>query len=181
MKTKKKPSNWGMIAVFLRGQYRFFAAALLLSALSTVITALTPQIISVTIDSVLGTEDYTIPQLLRGLFTLDWLRSHPGKALLIAAGGIVLVSGISGVMTATMRTLIARGSEGFVKRMRDALYEHIQKLPFDWHSKNQTGEIIQRCTSDVEMIRNFVTNQLIDIIRIVFLIGYSLYIMFSMA
>ncbi len=180
MKKTKKPSNWKMILVFLRGQYKFFVLALALSAAATVVNALTPQIISVTIDSVLGSEDYTIPRLIRGFFTLDWLRAHPGKALLIAAAGIVIVALIHGVMVASMRTLIARGSEGFVKQMRDKLYAHIQKLPFDWHSKNQTGEIIQRCTSDVEMIRNFVTNQLIDIIRIVFLISYSLYIMFSM-
>ncbi len=180
MKKEKKRSNWSVIAAFMKGQYRFFILALILSAAATVINALTPQIISVTIDSVLGTEDYTIPKLLQGLFTLDWLRAHPGKSLWIAAGGIVAVALINGLCTASMRTLIARGSEGFVKKMRDALYAHIQKLPFDWHSKHQTGEIIQRCTSDVEMIRNFVTNQLVDIIRILFLVSYSLYIMFSM-
>ncbi len=180
MKKEKKRSNWSVIAAFMKGQYRFFILALILSAAATIINALTPQIISVTIDSVLGTEDYTIPKLLQGLFTLDWLRAHPGKSLWIAAGGIVAVALINGLCTASMRTLIARGSEGFVKKMRDALYAHIQKLPFDWHSKHQTGEIIQRCTSDVEMIRNFVTNQLVDIIRILFLVSYSLYIMFSM-
>ena len=180
MKKQKKRSNWRLIAGFLRGEYIFFIIALLLSASATVINALTPQIISVTIDSVLGSEDYTIPQLLKSFFTLEWLRANPGKALWIAAAGIVVVALVNGVCTAAMRTLIARGSEGFVKKLRDALYAHIQKLPFDWHSKHQTGEIIQRCTSDVEMIRNFVTNQLVDIIRILFLIAYSLYIMFSM-
>ena len=71
MKKEKKPSNWGLVFGFLRGQYKFFILALSLSAAATVINALTPQIISVTIDSVLGTEDYMIPKLLRGFFTLE--------------------------------------------------------------------------------------------------------------
>ncbi len=53
-------------------------------------------------------------------------------------------------------------------------------MPYSWHVKNQTGDIIQRCTSDVEVIRNFFTNQLLEVIRIVFMIVYYLCIMFSM-
>ena len=41
--------------------------------------------------------------------------------------------------------------------MRDELYAHIQKLPYKWHAENSTGDIIQRCTSDVESIKVFVS------------------------
>ena len=88
-----------------------------------------------------------------------------------------LIGGIGSFVT---RTTTALGSEGFVKGLRDALYSHIQRLPYSWHVKNQTGDIIQRCTSDVEVIRNFFTNQLLEVIRIVFMIVYYLCIMFSM-
>ncbi len=46
--------------------------------------------------------------------------------------------------------------------------------------RHSTGEIIQRCTSDVEVVRNFVTNQLLEVCRIVFLVGFSLAVMLSM-
>ncbi len=49
-----------------------------------------------------------------------------------------------------------------------------------WHDKNQTGDIIQRCTSDVEVIRNFVVTQLLEVFRTVFLIGISFAMMFGM-
>ena len=44
-----------------------------------------------------------------------------------------------------------------------------------WHDKNQTGDIIQRCTSDVEVIRNFVVTQLLEVFRTIFLVAVSLW------
>ena len=179
-KKQKKENNFPLMAKFLKGNLLFFATALLCSVLSTVCNSLTPQVISVTVDSVLGSEDYTLPGVLQAFTSLDWLRSNPGAALLMAAGAIIIASLVGGLGNFGTRTATARGSEGFVKGLRDALYSHIQRLPFSWHVKHNTGEIIQRCTSDVEVIRNFFTNQLLEVIRIVFMIVYYMIIMFSM-
>ena len=179
-KKQKKENNFPLMAKFLKGNLLFFATALLCSVLSTVCNSLTPQVISVTVDSVLGTEDYTLPAALRAFTSLDWLRENPGQTLLLAAGAIIIASLIGGLGNFGTRTATARGSEGFVKGLRDALYSHIQRLPFSWHVGHNTGEIIQRCTSDVEVIRNFFTNQLLAVIRIVFMIIYYMVIMFSM-
>ena len=78
------------------------------------------------------------------------------------------------------RVGIALGSEGFVRRLRNTLYEHIQKLPFSWHVSHQTGDIIQRCTSDVESVSRFLSNQVLEVFRTSFLIVFALCIMFSM-
>ena len=179
-KKQKKENNFPLMAKFLKGNLLFFATALLCSVLSTVCNSLTPQVISVTVDSVLGTEDYTLPAVLRAFTSLDWLRENPSQTLLLAAGAIILAALIGGLGNFGTRTATARGSEGFVKGLRDALYSHIQRLPFSWHVGHNTGEIIQRCTSDVEVIRNFFTNQLLEVIRIVFMIVYYMVIMFSM-
>ena len=179
-KKQKKENNFPLMAKFLKGNLLFFATALLCSVLSTVCNSLTPQVISVTVDSVLGTEDYTLPAVLRAFTSLDWLRENPGQTLLLAAGAIIIAALIGGLGNFGTRTATARGSEGFVKGLRDALYSHIQRLPFSWHVGHNTGEIIQRCTSDVEVIRNFFTNQLLEVIRIVFMIVYYMVIMFSM-
>lgn len=60
------------------------------------------------------------------------------------------------------------------------MFVHVQKLPMSWHDKNQTGDIIQRCTSDVEVIRNFVVTQLLEVFRTVFLVIVSFSMMVSM-
>ena len=86
----------------------------------------------------------------------------------------------SGVFNYLSKMCLAKGSENFLKSIRDTLYHHTQYLPFSWHVQHQTGEIIQRCTSDVEVIRNFVCRQLPEVFRICFLIVLYLGIMFSM-
>ena len=57
-----------------------------------------------------------------------------------------------------------------VKRMRDSLYAKIQNVPYAWHGANSAGDIIQRCTSDVETIKVFVSEQLTSLVRVIVLI-----------
>ena len=97
-----------------------------------------------------------------------------------AAAAVLAAAILSGVFSFLARINTARASENAIKSLRDALYGHIQKLPFSWHTAHQTGEIIQRCTSDVEVIRNFVSAQMVEVFRIVFLIVMTMAIMFSM-
>ena len=78
------------------------------------------------------------------------------------------------------RTYTAKAGEGFAKNMKDTLFFHVQRLPMKWHGENQTGDIIQRCTADVEVIRNFVVTQVLEVFRTVFLIGISFTMMVSM-
>ena len=143
----------GMILDQLRGNWGFFAAALVLAWMNTVCNAVIPQIIGVTLDSVLGDKEPGLPGFVRALLPLDRLRADPWAALWVAAGAVVLAAAVRGLCIFGMRVNLARGSEGFVKKLRDSLYSHIQRLSFQWHTAHATGDIIQRCTSDVEVIR----------------------------
>ena len=179
MNPKKKKGHFSMIWRFLRKYVWIFVLTLLFSMLNTVFQSLTPQVVRYTVDSVLGGEPF--PEALTRFVPEEVLRALPPMtALLLAAGAILLISVCSGLCTYGSRMGTAKGSEGFVKSLRDALFRHIQQLPYAWHVKHQTGEIIQRCTSDVEVVRNFVTNQMLEVFRTVFLVAFSLAIMFSM-
>ena len=148
--------------------------------LNTVFNSLTPQVVKMTVDSILGEEPLPIPQQVLSGLGLSAIFEQPISALLLAACAVLIVAALSGICSYLSRMGIAKGSEGFVKALRDRLFSHIQKLPFAWHSQHQTGEIIQRCTSDVEVVRNFVCNQLVEVFRTVFLVALSMGIMFSM-
>ena len=87
---------------------------------------------------------------------------------------------LSGAAMFVSRYHTARAGENFAKNMRDTLFAHVQKLPMSWHDKNQTGDIIQRCTSDVEVIRNFVVTQLLEVFRTIFLVAVSFGMMVAM-
>ena len=65
--------------------------------------------------------------------------------------------------------LAAQTAEGITLRLRNYLFDHIQHLPFAYHAESDTGELIQRCTSDVDALRRFFNDQAIGIGRIVML------------
>lgn len=149
---------------FFKGAKRYFAAAVAASLLTTALNSLTPQIFRFTIDSVLGGDSY--PYLAKNLWVMA-----------LALIGVALFSGCAMFVC---RYYTARAGETFAENMRKALFAHVQKLPMSWHDKNQTGDIIQRCTSDLEVIRNFVVTQLLEVFRTVFLVGISFAMMVSM-
>lgn len=153
-----------LILRYFKGAKKYFLAAVLASLITTVFNALTPQIFRFTIDSVLEGNDY--PYLAEHLWIM---------ALILV--GVALFSGAAMYVS---RYHTAKAGENFAKNMRDALFAHVQKLPMKWHDKHQTGDIIQRCTSDVEVIRNFVVTQLLEVFRTVFLVVVSFSIMVSM-
>ena len=176
----KRRGRGAMIARFLKGSYLYFFFAIVTSMLHTVFNSLNPQVIRAMVDSIIGTEPFELPDILLNLIESvggrDYLREH----LLWVVAAILLIALCAGLFTYLSRWCTAKGAEGFTLRIREQLFSHIQRLPYQWHVKNRTGDIIQRCTSDVEVMRNFVTGQLLEIVRIVFLVVFAMSIMFSM-
>ena len=173
---KKKAGKAAMIFRFLKPCLPLMLTGLFFSAMITVCQAFIPQVIRISVDGVLGSDLSKIPEWVKAFLSEETIRENPGKMLTIAALAVILLAAIN----IAAKVFAAKGSESFVKGMRDQLYDHIQKLPYSWHVKNQTGDIIQRCTSDVDVVRNFVTNQLMEVFRIIFLIVFYMVIMFSM-
>lgn len=159
-----------LIVRFLQGSKGYFAIAVAASLISTILNALTPQIFRFSIDEVLGGNGGSRLGKAGGPADGLW-----GPALLI-----VVIAVASGIFTYISRTNTAKAGENFAKNLRDTLFVHAQKLPMRWHDKHQTGDIIQRCTSDVEVIRGFVVTQLLEVFRTTFLVITSFVMMFSM-
>lgn len=161
---KTKHRKLKLIIQFFTGAKRYFAAAIAASFLMTALNSLTPQIFRFTIDGVLGGGGY--PYLSKHLWAI---------ALVLIA-----VELLSGIAMFICKYDTAKAGENFAQNLRNTLFTHVQKLPMSWHDKNQTGDIIQRCTSDVEVIRNFVVTQLLEVFRTTFLVVVSFAVMLSM-
>ena len=177
---KKKAGKAALIFRFLKPCLPLMLTGLFFSAMITVCQAFIPQVLRISVDGVLGSDLSKIPEWVKAFLSEETIRENPGKMLTIAALAVILLAAINIAANYYSKVFAAKGSESFVKGMRDQLYDHIQKLPYSWHVKNQTGDIIQRCTSDVDVVRNFVTNQLMEVFRIIFLIVFYMVIMFSM-
>lgn len=179
-KTKEKKSSILRFYPFTKG----FRGNLLLAMLTVIISSaasyMTPQIIRVTVDSVINDEPFSLPG-----FVLSWIDSFGGREalrshIIVCAGAALLFAVISGAANYASRMNLAKGCEGTVECMRNTLFGHIQRLPYAWHNSHQTGDIIQRCTQDVELIRRFVNEQLMTVIRTLLAIIISLTLMFMM-
>ncbi len=104
-------------------------------------------------------------------FFVDQVLGRPELSWAIpwTAAGFVLVALIQGGLTFTSGRLAAGTAESIAKRLRDYLYDHLQRLPFSYHDRMQTGELLSRATSDVDAVRRLFSEQLIGIGRLTLL------------
>ena len=179
----QQPNNKGklkMLYSFIKGFRWLFIVAIFSTMLAIIFNYLLPQVTKIVIDSVIGNEPLKLPY-----FFLNYINMHGGRDMLrdnlsLCALIALVLAILSGIFTYLFRVSIAKASEGTIRKLRNHLFDHIQKLPYSWHVKNQTGDIIQRCTSDVEVVRNFLLLQFIEMVRTVFLVTFSLLLMFMM-
>lgn len=97
------------------------------------------------------------------------LAQTAGFNVWVIAIGFVLLFLFQGITTFLSQRAAAETAEGTTRRLRDYLYDHIQHLTFSYHAKTDTGDLVQRCTSDVDAIRRFYADQAIGIGRIIIL------------
>jgi len=112
--------------------------------------------------------------LLRYLVDEVLMRSELVGRLTWVALGFVLLAGLEGGFTFLSGRLAAATAEGVARRLRNYLFDHIQRLSFTYHDRMQTGELLERSTSDVESLRNFFADQAIGVGRVVSLFGTNL-------
>ncbi len=92
-----------------------------------------------------------------------------GRVLPMIALGFVALALVEGGFTAWSGRLASYTAEGVVQKLRNYLYDHIQRLTFTYHDRMRTGELIQRVSSDVDAIRAFFNEQAIGLGRIALL------------
>ncbi len=116
----------------------------------------------------------TLTYLLLGYFVDELLVESPSATpFFVVALGFVGLAVIQGGFTFISGKLAARSTEGAILRLRNYLFDHIQRLPFTYHDHTKTGELIQRCTSDVDTIRRFYSEQLTEVGRVLLLFGIN--------
>ena len=179
-KKQKSGGNLRFFSRFLKGFSGLFALGALASVCSIFFNFLLPQVIRLTVDSVIGDAPANLPGALGRAFSEGGARAFLRENLWVCALAAVGFAILSGVFTYLYRLAIAKGSEGAIKNLRDALYSHIQRLPYRWHISVQTGDIIQRCTSDVDVVRTFLSTQLMELFRTVALVALAMSFMYSM-
>ncbi len=111
---------------------------------------------------------YLITYLVDGVLSAGRLDRLPWVAL----GFLGLALG-EGAFTFLSGRLAADVAETIARRLRNFLFDHIQRLSFAYHDKMPTGELIQRATSDVDAVRRFFADNAIGVGRIALLFAIN--------
>ena len=166
---------------FMRGSMARYMGAILAVVVSVVVGFVTPLLLAETIDAVIGdTRELRLPG-----FIGEWVDAMGGREYLVHNMWLIEVAliglnVINGACQYLRGRWTAQASESIAKTIRDRLYRHLQTLNYDYHVKAETGDLIQRCTSDVETIRRFLSGQLVAVFRSVLMVGVALVIMLRM-
>ena len=89
------------------------------------------------------------------------------RTLVLIAAGFIVLAVFEGGFAFLSGRLAAYSAEGITRRLRNFLYDHIQRLSFAYHSKTPTGDLIERVTSDMDAVRSFFNDQAIGVGRII--------------
>lgn len=163
---------------FLYGNRLKTLGIILVVLLYVSMTLISPLLFSFLIDNVINLNPITNPFMI---------------AISEALGGVLAIRenlGIGAVLLVLIQLLIGmfiylRGrwngqvSEFFAEKVRNAMYEHLQRLPYSYHVKAKTGDLIQRCTSDVDTCRRFLAGQISELVYAVAIAGIAMSILFS--
>jgi len=179
-KDKKTAARLSLLWEFM-GEYRTaYIGAVVAVAVATLAGYVTPLVIRYTIDSVLGSNPVERPaflaQWLGDANVLESLRTR----LWIPALVILGVTTIGGLFQFLQKRLAAVASECTAEKMRNRLYDHLQHLSYEYHVKAETGDLIQRCTSDVDTVRRFLSIQMVEVGRALILLATAYPLLFAL-
>jgi ATP-binding cassette subfamily B protein len=170
-----------MLGSLIWNNRRWFAGAFVGTFVTALMQFVPPAILAELLDHYLGGEPSRFSaEVNRGidsLFGQEWLANN-----LWAFGvALVIASLISGVFSFFRSKWYAKGSENIALDLRNRLYNHIQRLPYDYHVKVETGDLLQRCTSDVDTVRRFVAMQVGPMLNAILMVIIALYLMLPLS
>jgi ATP-binding cassette, subfamily B, bacterial len=139
-----------------------------------------PLVAKFSIDAILDPLNIVAPAWLAFLATMVSFGEQPGMVsyLILAALATVGLTVIAGGFLYIRGRCAALASEGIIRRLRDRVFNHLEHLPSSFHDKADTGDLVQRCTSDIETVRVFLSGQVIEISRAILMLAVVTPILF---
>ena len=173
----KKQSR--LLARLVAANANTYLGAVVCTVFSVLINFITPLLLAETVDSILGTSPSSLPAPLQDFVATLGGRDYLVRNLWTVGLVLVLLNVINGVFTYLKGRWSAVASENIALSIRDRLYAHLQHLPFSYHVKAETGDLIQRCTSDVETVRRFLSVQLVEAVNTALMLAMAFSILWS--
>lgn len=165
---------------FMKGNRLLYLGAIFSIGLATMFSFFSPLIIRLTVDSIIGGKSIIAPAVVINMIEKAGGTGMLAQNLWICGMVLVLLAVLNGIFTFIKGKWTAVAAENTARNIRNSLYDHLQHVSYDYHVKAETGDLIQRCTSDVETIRAFMAVQFVEIGRALFMLMMALIIMLSL-
>lgn len=153
----------------LKGNLGKYAVAFAAVMLADVFALVSPLVIRYTMDTVIGGVPADLPAWISGIVEKLGGTEALSSKIWILAMVLVVLAAFNGLASFTKSKFLAKSSESIALNIRNNLYEKLHRLPYNYYIKAQTGDLVQRCSSDVETVRRFMGVQLIEIGHVIFL------------
>ena len=171
-------SKYRLIWQLMEGERLRYSAAILSLVIASCFLYLVPLVPTVVLDGVIAVNPATSGLTARVVEMTggrDFLRSN----LWLGALATVIFTAIAGIFTYLRGRLAGIASESIARRVREKLYDQLQHLPCSFYDRSQTGDLVQRCTSDVETLRMFLIDQVVELGRAGMMLLIPLPLMFA--
>lgn len=174
----KSPHNQRLLVDLIRNKKLYYLGSIIAVSIASYCMFLVPTIGKIVIDQVITaprTTDKGFADILMQWFGgADYLTNH----LWIAGLAIVTVTALAGLFMYLKDYLAAMACESTVRDLRDQLFAHLHRLTENYIGTIDSGDIVQRCTSDIDTLREFLTSQIMNIGRTLVLITILVPLMF---
>ena len=157
-----------------------YAVAIAAIFISVGLMYLPPLITRTTIDHVIRNEPLEGSGIVVDVVAALGGREAIAEDLWMVAAAMAAIAALAGVFIYVRGKWSAQAAESMARSLKDQLYERLQHLPVAWFDTQQTGDLIQRCTSDVETVRMFLASQLVEVARAVVLLAVGLPILLAL-
>lgn len=157
---------------FMRGSGFIYFLAMAAVFLATISSLSVPVIIQYVIDDLIG-----------GKNTVDsnWVTFVTGRTLMGACFAILGLTLLRGIFIFLKGWASAFASERIAKQIKDQIMGHLQQVKYEFYSSHDTGDLIQRATSDVETIRKFLSVQIVEVVNIVMMVSVIAFMMYGLS
>lgn len=173
---KKYLDLWN-ITVGYRG---FYLVAVIFMALGSFFAFLIPLVGKVTIDGVITSETEELSRFAKFAIELSGGVDYLSNRLWIPALILIVISCLSGYFLYLKDRYSVHACEAIARNLRDRLYNHIQHIDLLPFAKFESGDLVQRCTSDIETVRIFLSKQIVEISRAVIMLVLVVPMMISL-
>lgn len=161
MKQLKSILNWIGKNIYL---YIIVFALIIFSAITRTIV---PQFGSYALDSILSDKPSVLPSLFDEYIQRGDNAINKTFILIII---MMIFQTVRALVMFLSRVVYAKASENTTITIRNKLYRHLQKLPYSFYKQRNAGDIIQRCTTDMDTIRTFLGDEVHQLVWILSMI-----------